>query len=90
MNDKKRTGKKITICKECGHHLNLESRSVRKNVWYNQLCKASPLPLDTDPISGKKRAFTFNEFGNKYFTDFRFQYCRDINKGECQKFLQKQ
>lgn len=76
----------VTICTRCGHFLNLEPGSVREHIWYNHLCKASPLPKGVDPYDGKEKACSINAFGGRYFSDNEFQYCRDVNDGNCQQF----
>jgi len=77
---------KATICTKCVHFMSLEPGSVRKHVWYNQLCKAAPLPTKIDPYDDNIKPFNINNFGNEYFTENEFRYCRDVNDGNCPKF----
>jgi len=53
------------------------------NVWYNQLCKAFPLPQEIDPVSGKKAFVATNDFGNRVYTEQPYGFCRDHNNGNC-------
>ena len=68
-----------TICTQCVHLLNLEPGSVREHVWYNHLCKAVPLPTHIDPYNGKE----ITNSGNK------FQYCHEVNRGDCPYFSRR-
>lgn len=90
MSDVKRKelggNKMTTVCKWCLHLRNLEPEGARADVWYNHLCAASPSPTDVDPYDGKKKPFTSNTLGQRYFHDNEFEYCRDVNDGHCQKF----
>ncbi len=69
--------------------MNLEPHSVRKDVWYNHLCKATPLPTKTDPYDGKVKPYNINDLGRTCFEDHRFEYCSQINDGDCQKFKKR-
>lgn len=67
-----------TICKNCTHFLNLEPGSPRADVWYNHLCKASPLPVVLNVVTGKM---------GPAIEDEAYSFCRDINRdGNCEKF----
>ena len=79
----------ITICIKCEHFVNLEPASPREHIWYNHLCKASPLPTKIDPYDGKTKRYTVNGLGNEYFTENQFEYCRNVNDGKCSKFQAK-
>ena len=74
------------MCTRCVHFLNLEPNSVRADVWYNHLCKASPLPTKVDPFDGKTKPFDTNDFGDVCFSEDEFRNCRDVNNGKCPKF----
>jgi hypothetical protein len=71
----------MTACRDCKHFL-----YVTKNpnfgeddpIWYSMFCKASPIPPEFDPYTGKF------EKGSE-----EFHFCRDINKGDCPKFEYK-
>lgn len=76
----------VTICKECKHFKNLEPNSARSDVWYNHLCKASPLPKTIDPMDGKLKPQSVNSLGMSYFSENEFHYCRDINDGACKLY----
>jgi hypothetical protein len=77
-----------TVCTQCKNFMNLEPTSPRKDVWYNHLCKTSPLPTKTDPYDGKKKPFASNSIGNEFFLEEKegFKFCRDVNNGRCSKF----
>ena len=65
-----------TICTECRHYQDI-SDGFNRGVWYNMLCKATPLPEVIDHTIGAQ-----NLFCN------RFAYCRDINtNGQCSKYV---
>lgn len=65
----------ITICIRCQNFRNLEPTGPRKDVWYNHLCTASPLPKVIDPYDGRLK-----------HEDQPFAFCRDINNGSCPLF----
>jgi hypothetical protein len=76
-----------SICTKCVNFFNKEPDSVRKDVWYNHLCKADPLPTDIDPYDGNRKPFTHNAMGDKCFTEDKYSFCCDINKdGNCNNF----
>jgi len=81
-----------TLCIKCANHMRLEnSDSPRYNVWYNQLCKASPLEEAIDPVTGESGYKDINDLGGIVFQDDTpYQYCREINKGNCLKFYPKE
>ena len=78
-----------TICFGCKHHL--EVRDARNiTIWYNQFCKASPLPKAIDPVTGKSGYSQTNDLGDTHISDQKFHYCRTINtRGNCPKFEKK-
>jgi hypothetical protein len=78
-----------TICTKCANFYNAEPGSVREHVWYNHLCKASPLPKRIDPYDGKMKSCSVNDLGRGIFTDHEFEYCREVNDGNCPKFKPK-
>ena len=80
----------MTICTKCKYFENLEPGSVREHVWYNHVCKASPLPTAIDPYDGKRKSCGSNDLGGGYFTKRAYQFCRDVNNGACPKFEQRQ
>jgi hypothetical protein len=81
----------LTICKNCHFFKNLEPDSPRKDVWYNHLCKASPLKKEIDPYDGEEKYVQINSLGAKYYTDKGFEYCRNINSNRnCSKFKDRQ
>ena len=73
---------KVTVCTQCVHFMNLEPGSPREHIWYNHLCKATPLPTKVDPCDGKTKPHGVNDLGGEYFTENRFQYCRNVNDGK--------
>lgn len=76
----------VTVCTQCAHFMNLEPGSAREHVWYNHLCQATPLPKKVDPYDGKEKSYGVNDLGQEYYTENKFQYCRDVNDGRCPKF----
>lgn len=76
----------VTICTQCVHLMNLEPGSPREHVWYNHLCAAVPLPMKVDPYDGKTKPYGFTFSRGEYLTEHQYQYCRNVNKGECSKF----
>lgn len=76
----------MIICKYCKHFLNKEPDSPRSSVWYNHLCKASPLELATDPVTGEQGYLQKNSLGMAYVTSDQFQFCREVNHGDCDLF----
>lgn len=79
----------FTVCYECVHFKNLEPRSPREHVWYNHVCTATPLPVQRDPVTGQLQNVSRNDLGREIFTDQPFQFCREINKGNCPLFEKK-
>jgi hypothetical protein len=79
----------ITVCKECKHFCNIDLDSPRADIWYNHLCKASPLPKGIDPTDGKSKSVSTNSFGTLYFSDDVYHKCRDINDGSCRLYEKK-
>ncbi len=76
----------MTFCKNCSNFINLDVGSPRENVWYNHLCAASPLPTRIDPFDGNEKPFSKNDLGQEHPSRHWFEYCRDVNNGECQKY----
>lgn len=76
----------MTVCTKCKHFMNLEPGSVRTGVWYNHLCRATPLPTKFDPYDGKVKPYRVNDMGTEHFVHQRYQFCRYINDGKCPKF----
>ena len=80
MNTKTNT----TVCYDCKHFHNEETSGPRKDIWYNHYCKASPLPMEMNPVTGEIQATCTNDLGTKIYTDRGFRFCRDINDGNCE------
>ena len=81
----------FAVCSRCEHFQNLEPGSPREDVWYNHLCKASPLPTARDPYDGTERPYTYNSLGMRYFTEHGYNYCRDVNTdGKCSEFQRRE
>lgn len=76
----------VTVCTACLHFVNLEPGSSRAHIWYNHLCKATPLPTKVDPYDGKTKPYSVNDLGDEHFTENEFPYCRNVNDGSCPKF----
>lgn len=79
----------VTVCTQCRHFVNLEPGSVREHIWYNHLCEASPLPTRIDPYDGEEKPYGCNDLGTIYTSPYSFNFCRDINDGECPLFRRK-
>ena len=75
--------KAITICAQCQHFIN------KGPIWYSQFCGASALPIEVDPVTGRRGPTGTNDLGGKYQSDSKYHYARNINKGECLKFKEK-
>jgi hypothetical protein len=74
-----------TVCTNCIHHEEIrDSRNI--DVWYQHFCKASSREEGVDPVSGKKCFVGKNDFGTIIYTDQQWNYCRDVNTGNCEKF----
>jgi len=84
--DKKPEQPEVTVCTRCVHFVNREPGSVREDMWYNHLCKATPLPVRIDPYDGKEKHYSTNDLGKEVFSRDEFQYCREVNDGQCPKF----
>ena len=89
MNNIKQLIPKNTICHLCSNFINLDPNSPRKDVWYNHICKANPLPQKINLVTGKMESYGVNDMGKEYFTDDKFQYCSNINFGKCKQFENK-
>ena len=76
----------VTVCTTCLHFYNREPGGPREHVWYNHLCKASPLPTKVDPYDGVVKSYGMNDLGMEYFSGEKFAYCRDVNDGKCPKW----
>ncbi len=72
-----------TICAECIHFIN------QGPIWYSQFCAASPLEKAIDPVTGAETYMATNSLGMHTTSDNAYQYCRDVNDGNCPKFEPK-
>ena len=80
----------FTVCTECRFLLDQTQTWQPSDIWYNQLCTASPLPTARDPYDGQVKPYEGNKYYPKHFVSHRFSYCRDINKdGNCPKYKPK-
>ena len=77
---------RFTVCTECEHFLNLDSGSCRESIWYNHLCKASPLPKRRDPYDGIEKPWQTNDIGGGGVAEHEFHFCRNANDGSCRKW----
>ncbi|HEY6020891.1 MAG TPA: hypothetical protein VIY48_13625 [Candidatus Paceibacterota bacterium] len=79
-----------TLCKDCKFHRHIVRNPSAPQVWYNHFCGASELPESIDPVTGETGFAAVNDFGNQYFSDVQFRYCRDVNTdGNCPLFTEK-
>lgn len=74
----------MTICVNCIHFLQDE-----KKIWYNQFCKAKELSKGINPVNGKEEHIITNDLGNKNFTSTKYDFCRNVNLGNCELFIEK-
>lgn len=77
-----------TICAQCTHFLNT-GVGVYSEIWYSHYCRATPLPVTIDPVTGVQRAYGVNALGTRYFVmddEPPYAHCRDINTGDCPKY----
>ena len=82
----------MTICTKCTHYLydpNNEDIWQASPRWYWQYCKAHPKPESINPCTGEKGYQGTNDLGGAYYSNVGFQYCRDINQGDCPTFEAK-
>ena len=80
----------MNICYECQHFHNAGAEGPRKDIWYNHLCKANPLEIGINPVTGKAQSVSKNDLGNTVYSYRNFAYCRNINKvGNCPDFAPK-
>jgi hypothetical protein len=79
------------LCVNCANLIRKEPpSSPRYDVWYNLLCKATPLQEVVDPTTGKKGYAQANDLGRKIVTNNPYEYCREVNMdGNCPKFYPK-
>ena len=75
-----------TICTQCDHYHDMEPNSLRAGIWYNQLCKAVLLPTAIDPVDGRTKPYSVNDLGNTYYGEHIYEYCRNVNDGNCEHF----
>jgi hypothetical protein len=69
----------MTACKDCKHLIiddNMWNEAEPR--WYYMLCHASPRPKAFNPFTGKIE-----------IDEIRYEYCRNINRGDCPKFEAK-
>ena len=78
----------MTICKKC-KNFKMLNKNNGADCWYNHVCKANKLPVEIDPIDGREKPCSYNDLGDKYFSEDKYEYCRDINNGNCQNFIPK-
>lgn len=79
----------MNICYDCINFHNLEPFGPYRDIWYNHLCKANPLPIKINPVTGAAQSVSQNDLGRTVYSDRNFGFCRDVNKGECENFQSK-
>ena len=67
--------RKLTACCRCRHALRL-SLHVDPNIWWNWICLAAPGEKRFDAVTG--------------FVTTIAPFCRDINKGDCRMYEEKE
>lgn len=55
-------------------------------MWYYQQCGKHKKPTKVDPVDGLTKYIHHDSFGNEYIDDQAYDYCRDINDGNCTEF----
>lgn len=76
----------MTICQNCIYFQNIAKNGFNSDVWYNHLCKASPLPREINPTTGENVPVQFNSLGMKYVSPNDYEFCRNVNDGNCPKY----
>lgn len=76
----------MTICTRCKYLLNIGRGDQQRQIWYNHLCRANPLPLSIDPYDGELKHFGRNDLGGVHVADRSYDFCRNHNDGNCSKF----
>jgi hypothetical protein len=76
---------KVTICVQCKH---LILCGDSKSDW-SYLCKKAERIRSIDPVTGKTMYSTKNDLGHEYFTESKYDFCRNVNKGNCKDFEKK-
>lgn len=76
----------MTICVNCKGFKNVDRH---KNIWYHHFCVFSPIGESIDPVTGKKVFMSENSLGMKVPGQHPYEYCRDVNTGNCEKFKEK-
>jgi hypothetical protein len=75
-----------TLCKDCKFHRHIVRNPSAPEVWYNHYCAASPLPETVDPVTGATGYASRNDLGRDIIVDEPYNYCREINDGNCHLF----
>ena len=67
----------MILCLECEHHMFTDL-----NDWKlpQHFCCAVPLESTQDPITGEQ----MTKYG-----DQKYEFCREVNKGNCKLFVEK-
>ena len=83
-----------TICVNCQHHISRwpgGRTGPSESTWYYQLCGAARYKEAIDPVSGEECYMRYNSMGERYYTDERHPYCREINTdGKCELYDAKE
>lgn len=80
----------MTICAECKHVLRIIRNQACPTSWYNYQCAAAPRPPAIDPVTGEHGWATRNDLGRDTVSDQKFNYCRDVNTGQCSLFEKRE
>ena len=78
-----------TICKNCKNYIHIICNPSAPSVWYNHYCKAAPLEKKNNPVTGEVGYWTKNDLGIEVESDSEYNYCRNINYGNCVLFVEK-
>ena len=80
----------MTICINCKPHLKITRNSAAPNVSYDHYCGAVERTPTVDPVTGKPCFVGREHLGQTYTTEDRYHNCRDINKGNCKYYMERQ
>ena len=67
-----------TACNQCLNRI-VNEKSNGEHIWYNNTCKAKKNEKQFNPITGEM------EYSDKVYV-----YCRELNRGDCEFFEEKE
>ena len=69
----------LTICAMCSH-------CIKGDMWYNTFCSEYPRAKAIDLVTGESGYTSKNDLGTTSVSGQQYNFCRDINQGNCEKF----